>query len=446
MISRELLKIARCPRCVAQTALVRLDNERGRLEQVEGGVVCNTCGTSYGAFSDSPKMTNAGQLSQSGVATALQTRRDLPQRGYLDLLLRDAFQHQTRYLDEEFEQEIDHEHISLPLLAAKVRNDLLVKMLKPQPHEIALELGCGNGKFCYWNRDRFQIVVGVDAAPLFAEEALDVIPLVRGDVRRLPFADATFDKIFSIDLLEHLSADGIAPFFAEINRVLKPGGSVFIFSNTREMGKLWPIIALEKRVSQYFSQRGIFDFKRDELRKSDHIKALRTFKELEAAVRAGGFVLVDKVFWNGVFQGLVDNIIVKAGEYWVRRSLRQRLAREETKRRQRNRSLRNRVSDGLTGISEAADSSVMMKVDEPDLEQPGHEAAQAEVNAQIDLMVRKQLKSDLSRRKGGAFLLLLRLLTIMMQLDIWLFGKLQTGPYFILIRKITTPQTGDSFE
>lgn len=443
MISQELLEIARCPRCLADKTPLRLDSKRGRLEQVEGGVVCQTCGTAYGAFSDSPKMTTAGQLSQAGVATALQTRRELPQRGYLDLLLRDAFQHQTRYLDEEFEQEIDHEHISLPLLAAKVRNDLLVKMLKPQRNEVALELGCGNGKFCYWNRHRFKIVVGVDAAPLFAEEALDVIPLVRGDVRRLPFAAATFDKIFSIDLLEHLSADGIAPFFAEINRVLKPGGSVFIFSNTREMGKLWPVIALEKRVSNYFSKRGVFDFKRDELRKSDHIKALRTFADLEEAVKAGGFVMVDKIFWNGVFQGLVDNIIIKAGEYWVRRSLQLRLVREETKRKQRSRSLRNRVSDGLTGVTDAADSSFMMPANEPNLEQSDNEEAQAEANAQIDLMVRKQLKSDLSRRKGGTFLLLLRVLTLLMQVDIWLFGKLQTGPYFILIRKITTPKSGE---
>lgn len=432
MINQELLEIVRCPRCLATSPEANLpQSQRGRVEQVEGGVVCRNCGTAYGAFLDAPNLTQSGQLSQAGVATALQTARELPQRGYLDLLLRDAFQHQTRYLDEEFEQEIDHEHISLPLLAAKVRNDLLRRMLQPRRGEAALEVGCGNGKFCYWNRERFRIVVGVDAAPLFANEALDEIPLVRGDVRRLPFASQSFDKIFSIDLLEHLSGDGIAPFFDEINRVLKPGGHVFIFSNTREMGKLWPIIALEKRVSQYFMRRGIFDFKRDELRKSDHIKALRTFDELVAALEAGGFVLERKVFWNGVFQGLVDNIIVKAGEYWVRRGLRARLEKS-VRRRWRSRQLRNRIAEGMSGRGELADSSVSIKIAP---EQP-RAAAQAQENAQLDLLVRKQLKREVAQRKGGVFLLLLRALTWLMKLDIWLFGSLRTGPYFILIKKV----------
>jgi SAM-dependent methyltransferase len=390
---------------------------------VEGGTVCRTCGTAYGAFSDAPKPSASGQLSQHGVATALQTERSLPQRGYLDLLWREAFEHQTRYLDEEFEQEIDHEHVSLPLLAAKVRNDLLRQLLKPQPHEAALEVGCGNAKFCYWNRERFGVVVGVDAAPLFAEEALDQIPLVRGDVRGLPFAAESFDKVFSIDLLEHLSADGIAPFFAEINRVLKLGGQVFIFSNTREMGRLWPIIALEKKVSRFFSERGVFDFKRDELRKSDHIKALKTFDELEAALQTGGFQLEQKVFWNGVFQGLVDNIIIKAGEYLVRRRLQARTRKQNQQLTSQNSLLGTRLREGLTGLSESADGSV----------------STSPANAQVDLMVRKQLKRDLSQRRGGAFLLLLRFLSLLMKLDIWLFGRLRTGPYFILIKKVKAP-------
>ena len=431
MINQELLEIVRCPHCLTTNPEANLPHsQRGRMEQVEGGVVCRNCGTAYGAFLDAPNLTQSGQLSQSGVAVALLTEHELPQRGYLDLLLHDAFQHQTRYLDEEFEQEIDHEHISLPLLAAKVRNDLLRRMLQPRRGEAALEVGCGNGKFCYWNRERFRLVVGVDAAPLFANEALDEIPLVRGDVRRLPFASQSFDKIFSIDLLEHLSQDGIAPFFEEINRVLKPGGHVFIFSNTREMGKLWPVIALEKRVSQYFVRRGIFDAKRDELRKSDHIKALRTFDELEAALEAGGFVLERKVFWNGVFQGLVDNIIVKGGEYWIRRGVRARL-QKSAQRNRRSRQLRNRIADSMSGKGESADSSVSIRIAPERQRQPN----QANENAQLDLLVRQQLKREVAQRKGGAFLLLLRGLTWLMQLDIWLFGKLRTGPYFILIKK-----------
>ena len=81
--------------------------------------------------------------------------------------------------------------------------------------------------------------------------------------------------------MEHLPLDGIEPFFTELGRVLKPDGRIFVFSNTREMGRLWPVIKLQKRFAGFFTRHGIFDFHRDELRKSDHLKAVKTWEDLE---------------------------------------------------------------------------------------------------------------------------------------------------------------------
>jgi SAM-dependent methyltransferase len=49
---------------------------------------------------------------------------------------------------------------------------------------------------------------------------------VRGDLRLLPFPDATFDHVVAAEVLEHISDDGSA--MAEISRVLRPGGSVAV--------------------------------------------------------------------------------------------------------------------------------------------------------------------------------------------------------------------------
>jgi hypothetical protein len=260
----------------------------------------------------------------------------------------------------------------------------------------------------------------------------------------LPFASASFDKIFTIDVLEHLSLDGIAPFFAELNRVLKPGGQVFIFSNTREMGKLAPIMKFERRIATFFARRGIFDFKRDELRKSDHIKALRTFDELVAAVNQGGFRLEKKVFWNGVFQGLVDNIIIKSAEYFLRRRVQKRIEVQAKRMKEANQSVKSRLSAGTIGITadwadggmprlyeaeKAAESKSMVEREAEKV------AKDAEKTAAIDLAIRKSLKSSMKLRKGGGYLVVLRSLTLLMKLDILFFGRMQTGPYFIVIRK-----------
>ncbi len=432
LINEELIKLARCPRCAGNTPE---QGERGRLKAIESDYVCLTCGTAYAAIDANLQQTD---LPLDDVTL-------LPRSGYIDLTAPEEMGQATHYLDDEFEHELDYEHISLPFLGAKVRLNILRDLLKPTKSDTALEVGCGNGKFCYWNRDRFGTIVGLDAAPLFAEESLNQIPLVRGDVRHLPFAPASFDKIFSIDLLEHLPPEAIDSFFTELARVLKPNGQIMIYSNTREMGKLWPIIKFEKRIARFFSEKGIFDFTRDDLRKSDHIKAIRTFSELEKAVGKAGFSIEGKIFWNGVFQGFIDNIVIKAGEYAVRQGIRARLSRRDARRKRDEQSVKGRLSRATTGLSnDWADGGGMqrmkMEADENkalrQAEKVALEAEQsAEENSAIDLAVRRSLKRSITSSRSLPILALLHLLTWLQQLDIILFGKMQTGPYFILLKR-----------
>ena len=54
-------------------------------------------------------------------------------------------------------------------------------------------------------------------------------PVYYGDVRKgLPFSDGTFDAVFALHIIEHLTPDEGKNFAAEIYRVLKPGGHVRI--------------------------------------------------------------------------------------------------------------------------------------------------------------------------------------------------------------------------
>ncbi len=54
--------------------------------------------------------------------------------------------------------------------------------------------------------------------------------------RRLPFADATFDYVFSEHVIEHVPHDTARALLAECHRVLKPGGRIRIA--TPDLGRL----------------------------------------------------------------------------------------------------------------------------------------------------------------------------------------------------------------
>jgi SAM-dependent methyltransferase len=95
-----------------------------------------------------------------------------------------------------------------------------------------LDWGAGNGHFCYFLR---AIGQRVTAFTFGSPQAMDWIgrPFDRVEVGSpadpvaLPFADASFDAVASIGVLEHVRETGgnEAGSLSEINRVLRPGGT-----------------------------------------------------------------------------------------------------------------------------------------------------------------------------------------------------------------------------
>ncbi len=104
-----------------------------------------------------------------------------------------------------------------------------------RPGHRVLDIGCGTGTFAVMLKQRHpQVdVVGLDPDPRGlararhkAERARVSIRFDEGFSDALPYADASFDRVFSSFMFHHLDADVKAKTLREIRRVLKPGGRI----------------------------------------------------------------------------------------------------------------------------------------------------------------------------------------------------------------------------
>lgn len=348
MISTSLLSLVRCPDC------------HGELAGPPDSLVCRGCGRPY--HSASPD--------------------------YLDLRPRVAYAEQTKYLDETLHTDARHEKVSPPLLGSRIRNDMLRSFLSPEAHDVVVDLGCGSGRALLWNRDWGSATVGIDISPFFSGEARRDVDLLIGDLRKLPFADGTFTKAYSLDVLEHLSPQALRDMLAEASRVLAPGGELFVYTHVRKNAPVAAGLRWINALGHQLERWGWIDARHERLRKSDHLNPLRDIPELEQVAHGAGFSIRRIRYYTPIVGGFVENIMMRVAERAMARRAARRLE-----------------------ATVAAD----------------------EVEARAIREARSSAKARIASSRTTYFAL--RALSWLMKLDLLLFGRIRSGPFFALLVK-----------
>jgi SAM-dependent methyltransferase len=251
-----------------------------------------------------------------------------------------------------------------------------------------VDLGCGSGRTLLWNRDWGAATVGVDISPFFSAEARRDVDLLIGDLRKLPFADATFSKACSLDVLEHLSPDALRGMLTEAARVLTPGGALFVYTHVRKNARIAIGLRWINRLAQQLERWGLTDLRQEHLRKSDHLNPLRDIPELELVARAAGFRIGRIRYYTPIVGGFVENIMMRMAE----------------------RALARRAAARM-----------------------GSAVTPADADAQAIREARTAAKRRIAT--SPATYAALRMLSFAMKLDLLLFGRIRSGPFFALLVK-----------
>ena len=159
-----------------------------------------------------------------------------------------------------------------------------------KPGMTVLDCGCGPGSVTLGLAEAVAPgqVTGIDLEPVVIQRATEIarerrvgnVSFRAADILRLPFADSSFDTIFTSSVLEHVEDPARA--LEEMFRVLKPGGSVGVAITD------WvePLISpAEESVSRFFAlfEKGF----------NQHGGSLNRGRHLRVMLRQAGFTVTE---------------------------------------------------------------------------------------------------------------------------------------------------------
>ena len=355
---RDRLDHARCPdEYESRVACACGGPDKVALAARDGGLACACCGVVYEVHAAD---------------------------GYVDLAPRTSVGEVTQYADHEF-----HERLGVtdapPVLSARVKADMMRRMLAPAAGEAVLDLGCGAGKMALYAGENGARAAGIDLAPFFLARAKGTVELVLGDLRRLPFRRGAYPCAYSLDVLEHLDEPGVVDVLREARRAVGPRGRLFVYTHAMESSRLASFQRAVNRLAKRLGRAGLIDHEREAMRKSDHRNAIRSHEHFDALCASAGLRVVERRYYNVVVKAVVEDLFLRLYE--------------QARRGGKPASPAHGHDQGH-GHDHAPGAAVAIEGPPP----------------------------------GRAALAIAQMLTWFLKLDVVLFGGIRTGPFFGLLR------------
>jgi ubiquinone/menaquinone biosynthesis C-methylase UbiE len=143
----------------------------------------------------------------------------------------------------------------------------IVDIFKKHGAKKVLDLGCGTGRHTIYLAKNGFDVYGIDIAEegikiakeWLSKEKLQADLRIGSIYERLPYEDSFFNAIISTNTIHHNKIENIRKAILEIERILKPGGLVFITFRKRKFRKFYPKSTIIERYGHQKSRYKVID-------------------------------------------------------------------------------------------------------------------------------------------------------------------------------------------
>jgi dolichol-phosphate mannosyltransferase len=144
----------------------------------------------------------------------------------------------TQGWDEYWDKKSEKKALAYETIAAIYRNLVIRRRLEhAMRREFArgarlLHAGCGSGQVDVGLHDHLSITavdISLSALRLYAQENPHAHEVRHASIFALPFEDGVFDGAYNLGVVEHFSREELARIFAELHRVIRPGGKLLLF-------------------------------------------------------------------------------------------------------------------------------------------------------------------------------------------------------------------------
>ena len=253
-----------------------------------------------------------------------------PSRDYVDLLPRADVGRVSHYADEEFQERLGVRE-GEPVLSAGVKARMVSRMLGLKRGDAVLDLGSGAGKFATHFAGEGASVCGIDMAPFFLKSAIQTVSLVVGDLRRLPLRNGATSMAYSLDVLEHLDEAGVREVLREARRAVTKDGRIFVYTHAMESSKIASFQRGVNTLAKRLGKMGLVDADKEAMRKSDHVNAIKSHEHFDEIAKSAGLKVSERVYYNVFAKAVVEDLALKVLEQRNRRKAKGASSNPETK-------------------------------------------------------------------------------------------------------------------